>query len=222
MCRTWAVHRNIPKVEIERFWPTRLTCLSDKWKSHKLARNQSWKQCINGPEAMKHSEPHVDFTILVIQLFRSVSSCPYRKDGLFVDTNLQQSEGLVPRKWARNHGSSLFKALSQQQMNGCSGFSSSVSLLRSLLNCFRLCFQVFKASWYLANLWQVSLTSQTLSISVLALIAYRIQTLEAICAGMEMERVWHVRLGMQSRCNQHELMVQRPLINWGEPERAPH
>ena len=42
--------------------------------------------------------PRVDFSILVvIQLFHSVSSCPYRKDGLFVDTDLQQSEGLVPR-----------------------------------------------------------------------------------------------------------------------------
>ena len=43
------------------------------------------------------SVPHVDLSILiVIQLFRSVSSCPYRKDSLFVDTNLQQ--GFVPRE----------------------------------------------------------------------------------------------------------------------------
>ena len=34
---------------------------------------------------MKHSKPNVGFSILVvIQLFRSVSSRPYRKDGLFV------------------------------------------------------------------------------------------------------------------------------------------
>ena len=34
---------------------------------------------------MKHSKPYVSFSILVvIQLFRSVSSHPYRKDGLFV------------------------------------------------------------------------------------------------------------------------------------------
>ena len=96
MCRTGAAHWNIPKVEKERFGPVRLPCLSAK--SHKLARYQPWKQCINGPEdaeAMKHSEPHADFSIfVVIQLFRSVSSCPYRKDGLFVYTNLQQSEGL--------------------------------------------------------------------------------------------------------------------------------
>ena len=34
----------------------------------------------------------------------TVSSCLYV---LFVDTNLQQSEGLVPHEWARNHGRSL-------------------------------------------------------------------------------------------------------------------
>ena len=39
--------------------------------------------------------------------FRSVSSCPYRKYGLFVDTNLQQSDGLVPHEWAHNHGGSI-------------------------------------------------------------------------------------------------------------------
>ena len=47
---------------------------------------------------MKHSKPHDDFSILVvIQLFRSVSS-------LFVDTNLQQSDGLVPCELACNYG----------------------------------------------------------------------------------------------------------------------
>ena len=115
MCRTGAVHWNIPKVEMERFWFSKLPCLS---KSHKLTRNQPWKQCGSGPEnaeAMKHSKPHVDISILVvIQLFRSVSSCPYRKDVLFVDTNLQQSEGLVPCEWACNYGGREF---AQQQSN---------------------------------------------------------------------------------------------------------
>ena len=43
--------------------------------------------------------PHVDFSILVvIKLFCPVSSFPYRRDGIFVDTDLEQSEGLVPRE----------------------------------------------------------------------------------------------------------------------------
>ena len=33
--------------------------------------------------------------LVAIQLFHSLSSCPYRKDGLYSDTNLQQSEDLV-------------------------------------------------------------------------------------------------------------------------------
>ena len=52
------------------------------------------------PSSMRissQSVPHVDLSILiVIQLFRSVSSCPYRKDSLFVDTNLQQ--GFLPHE----------------------------------------------------------------------------------------------------------------------------
>ena len=56
MSRTGAAHRNIPKVEMERFWLAKLPCLS---KSHKLARYQTCKQCGNGPEnaeVMKHSK----------------------------------------------------------------------------------------------------------------------------------------------------------------------
>ena len=38
----------------------------------------------------------------MIQLSHLVSSCPSRNDGLFCDTNLQQSEGVVPCESARN------------------------------------------------------------------------------------------------------------------------
>ena len=55
---------------------------------------------------------HVDFSILVvIQVLRSGSSCPYRP---FADTNLQQSEGLVPCESARE--------FAQQYVGSCAGF----------------------------------------------------------------------------------------------------
>ena len=44
------------------------------------------------------------FTFVSCQLFCSVSSW---RMAFFVDTNLQQLEGLVPREWACNHGGSL-------------------------------------------------------------------------------------------------------------------
>ena len=47
--------------------------------------------------------PRVNFLILVvIQLFCSVSSCSYRKDRLFANANLRQSEDLVPSESACN------------------------------------------------------------------------------------------------------------------------
>ena len=67
------------------------------------------------PSSMRissQSVPHVDLSILiVIQLFRSVSSCPYRKDSLFVDTNLQQ--GFVPQ----NELATLVKCLKSLHSN---------------------------------------------------------------------------------------------------------
>ena len=70
----------------------------------------------------------------VIQLYRPVSSCPYRKDGLFADTNLQ---GPVPRESPRNP----WKSFAQQQIESrlfflfwrlTTTFSLSASLLRRL------------------------------------------------------------------------------------------
>jgi len=119
---------------------------------------------------------HVDISILVlINLFRPVSSCPYRRDGIFVDTDLQQSEELVPREWDHNRGGSLQRVCTATDRRLfwfyllwrlTTTFSLSTLLLWQLLNCFRHCFQ----GWYLANLWlfwfvrQVRFASQTLSI----------------------------------------------------------
>ena len=58
---------------------------------------------------------------VVIQLFRSVSSCPYRRDGVFVDTNLQQSKGL----YLVNELATMEEVLigfAWQQMKGYSSF----------------------------------------------------------------------------------------------------
>ena len=56
----------------------------------------------------------------------SLYSCPYRKYGLFVDINLQQSEGLVPHELTTMV--EVFKEFLQQQMEGCSGFVFSEDL----------------------------------------------------------------------------------------------
>ena len=93
---------------------------------------------------------------VVIQLFHSVSSCPYRKDGLFVDTNLQLSRGLyLVNKLATMV--EVFEEFAQQQMEGCSGFvfseedktffALSVSLLQ----------------WHLLSVFATLLFSQSLA-----------------------------------------------------------
>ena len=96
------------------------------------------------------------------------SSCPYRKNGLFADTYLQQSEGLVPRESVRNPWKSLH-----------SNRSKAVLVLSSLktdiflwvLYCFGI-FQIvsdmFSKADNFANFndiveWQGSCTSPTLS-----------------------------------------------------------
>ena len=48
--------------------------------------------------------------------------------------NLQQSEGLVPREWAWNHGGSIQRA-AQQQMKSFSGFAFTYSLSASFIQC---------------------------------------------------------------------------------------
>ena len=85
--------------------------------------------------------PNVDFLLLVIQLFLSVPSCPYKKDGAFADTNLQQLEGRA----------SVWKLCWFCHLWRLETFSLSASLLQRLLDCIRHGFQ----HWYLANLWKL-------------------------------------------------------------------
>ena len=115
------------------------------WFSYSV---QSRKYCRND-HACTSSEyqavsllPHgLGTRIAVIQLFRSVSSCPYSKDGRFVDTNLQQFEGLVPCEWAHNHGANL-QSVSERLLWFCvlwrfTTFSLSVLLFLRLLDIVR-------------------------------------------------------------------------------------
>ena len=113
-----------------------------------------------------------NFSLLVIQLFHSVSSCYYKKNGYFVDTNLQQSKGLVPRESAHNPWKSY-------QDESCVGFVFSeddVFFLSALL------------LWLVSNRFrilptyeqQVSCTLPTLSVSVAVPIRYQIWVLEVI------------------------------------------
>ena len=57
-----------------------------------------------------------------IRLFHSVSRCLYRKNVLSVDTNLQQSEGIVPHENELASLAEVFKEIAQQEMEDCSGF----------------------------------------------------------------------------------------------------
>ena len=85
------------------------------------------------------STSHVNLPILVvIQLFHSFSSCAYRKNDLFVDTNLQQSEG--QRVCTATDGSLfLFCLLYFRRLT--TTFSLSVSLLWHVLDHFRHSFK---------------------------------------------------------------------------------
>ena len=121
------------------------------------------------------------------------SSCSYRKNGLVVDINLEQYEGLIPREWAHNHGGSLQRDIATDGRlfwfcylwRLTMTFSLSASLFRLLPDCFKPCFKPWLQDWHLPTYdlseGQVSLTSQTLSISMAVPIAYRMWVLEAIC-----------------------------------------
>ena len=101
-------------------------------------------------------------------MFCPVSSCPYGKDGLFVDT---QFEGLVPREWARNHGGILRRvgiAKDWRLLWFCllwrlmKAFSLSASLLRRLLYRFRHCVDILPTSDFLGlSERQIILTRET-------------------------------------------------------------
>ena len=74
------------------------------------------------------------FNTVVIQLFRAVSSFPYRKGGLFVDTNLQQPEGLVPHEWA--HKLKSLMSLHSNQWKGVLVLSSPKTYDDIFFDCF--------------------------------------------------------------------------------------
>ena len=125
--------------------------------------------------------PRVNFSILVIQLFRSVSTCPNRKDGLLL-TQICNS----PHESAHE----ACKQFAQQQIESCVGFVISNTLLRHFLQMLH-CFGIF--STILDMVFkpeilptcdfferQASRTSPALSVSPAASIAYRIRVLEAI------------------------------------------
>ena len=129
--------------------------------------------------------PFVDFsTLVVIQLFHSVSSCSYRKNCLVVDTNLQQYEGLTPCEWAHNHGGSLQRDIRSNRWK-----TVLVSLsLKTSDDIFFECLVVSASSRLFQTLFtrltscqlMIYLASQTLSVSVAVLIAYRMWVLEVI------------------------------------------
>ena len=119
----------------------------------------------------------------------SSSSYLYRKDVVFVfvvvvDTNLHQSEGLVPSEWAHSHGGSLSRV--------CTATDGRLEeLWWHFLECF-IClassrpfqtFMVFKVGILATcNFFerQVRLTSQTLSIFRAAPIACQRRVVEVI------------------------------------------
>ena len=108
-------------------------------------------------------------------MFRPVSSCPYGKDGLFVDT---QFERLVPREWARNHGGTLQRvgiAKDWRLLWFCflwrltTTFFLSASLLRRLLYRFRHCADILPTSDFLGlSERHIILARETLSVSATA------------------------------------------------------
>ena len=72
--------------------------------------------------------PHDDFsTLILIQLFHSVSRCFYINNGYFVDTNLQQSKGLVLMNGLATMAE-VIKEIAQQQVESSSGFVFSEDL----------------------------------------------------------------------------------------------
>ena len=126
--------------------------------------------------------PHVNFSILVIQLFRSVSTCPNRKDGLLLTQICN-----IPRESAHE----ACKQFAQQQIESCAGFVISNTLTQhflQVLHCFgifsTILDMVFKAEiLQTCDIFerQASCTSPALlSVSPAALIAYQIRVLEAI------------------------------------------
>ena len=127
--------------------------------------------------------PFVDFsTLVVIQLFHSVSSCSYRKNCLVVDTNLQQYEGLTPCEWAHNHGGSLQRDIRSNRWK-----TVLVSLsLKTYDDIFFECLVVSASSRLFQTLFtrltscqlMIYLASQTLSVSVAVPIAYRMWVLK--------------------------------------------
>ena len=71
--------------------------------------------------------PHVNFSILVIQLFRSVSTCPNRKNGLLL---IQICNS--PRESAHE----ACKQFAQQQIESCAGLSSRIPYHHNFFECF--------------------------------------------------------------------------------------
>lgn len=65
----------------------------------------------------------------MLQLFRSVSSCPNRRDGLFVDTSLQQLNELATM-------GEVFIKFAQQEMKVFSGFVLPEDLRQKFFECF--------------------------------------------------------------------------------------
>ena len=149
---------------------------------------------------------HVNFSIVVIQLFCSVSTCPNRKDGLLL-TQICNS----PRESARE----ACKQFTQQQIESCAGFVFSNNLPPHFLWVLR-CFGIFSAIFRhgiqdrdLANLWlflkdrlvtqvtQVSRTSLALCVSLAPPIAYMQQSswisswsLQTVCAATDWKLCW--------------------------------
>ena len=161
---------------------------------------------------------------VVIQLFRSVSSCPYRRDGVFVDTNLQQSKGL----YLVNELATMEEVLigfAWQQMKGYSSFvfSEDIQQFDSLFfwrlsMTFVIHLHERQASFCSTVPTPSSTPCQTLSISTQRrLHIWRV--LEGVGTveqkGLACETKWKVYKlkQIQHSSNKHGLIVQRSLID---------
>ena len=157
--------------------------------------------------------PHVDSSILVvIQLFRSVPSCPHRKDVFFVIQicNSLRDSWMSSQPW-QNYSKILhsnrwkavlvLSSLKTYNIN----FTLSALFVRRLLDCFRQCFQ----DWYLTNLWFLKIYLKLEQVSLTNPFCGSVNCISDTGSDQRFgtERVWLVRLSQKfvsiskSRCS---------------------
>ena len=138
-----------------------------------------------------------------------------QKGWSFVDTNLQQSEGLVPREWA---------CTMVEILEGCSGFIFSEDLWRHFLWVLH-CFDVF---WTISDIvFKVNILPTCDFLFIYLKHGYKVLESDPFRFRGSTDQIWILKwLVLQNRrgliqqfltgaalLNKHELMVQRSLIN---------